>query len=279
MTLNLTEVPPPSLDLRLEVTEVLRAIRSYTYVVKHNWSTDASKPIGSVVMIRAWDKLFALTAKHCVSDDMAIVFRTTDGERQARRIVKTSTLGNYDCAVLELEPRSDISAASIEQICLDQLMPPKPGENPESQSMVWVAGYPSRLARFRGSTCTVTEAAFGTNVVSASPDLLSLYYHKSGFGIDSETLECGMSDLPATPHGFSGGGVWGLLRPTEGVFYNPLRYIRLFGIQYEWGDISRILKCVPSRVIFAILHKHYREFGERLDSLFPAGRSLVSDLL
>ncbi|HEY7329115.1 MAG TPA: hypothetical protein VH592_15845 [Gemmataceae bacterium] len=75
--------------------------------------------------------------------------------------------------------------------------------------------------------------------------------------------------MPETPHGFSGAGVWGFDQPEGSTLLNPLKHVRLYGIQFAWLDQSRLLKCVPSRIIVELLSESYSDLKDRLNSLFP----------
>lgn len=101
------------------------------------------------------------------------------------------------------------------------------------------------------------------------PDDFSLYYHEDAYGIwEDFTYE--VSPLPKTPVGFSGGGVWSFNKPEEGKLFDPLKNVRLYGIQYAWLELTRRLKCVPARVIVEMLMENYPDLTNQLKSLFPS---------
>jgi hypothetical protein len=175
-----------------------------------------------------------------------------------------------DIAVLEVEDRPDVLACEIDQVCIDVLRPASKERNARGESLLWVVGFPSRLAKVgKDNDLSVCQIVFGTNLVSAKPNELALYYHEEAYGI-GQNLACGISLLPETPHGFSGSGVWGLHPPEEGTLFNPVRDVRLCGIQHSWVADSRLLKCVPSRVVVEMLLENYPDLKNRLLGLFPA---------
>jgi hypothetical protein len=259
---------PPALAVRREVTELMRAVHSYVKLVVHHWTVDDTKPIGTAVLLRAGARLFAVTAKHCVHADMSLYFRPADGKNRQSQILHTLTREPLDIAVLELEPRPDVSACDVAQLCLDTPSPARLDGDPAQVPLLWVAGFPARLASFRGDLLTAPQVAFGTNLVRSSRDELELYYHDWSYAVHPESLSCAASRLPETPHGFSGAGVWGLLK-AEGLF-NPLRHVRLYGIQHSWHPTTRTLKCVPSGVIAEMLLGRYPDLEGSFAGVLPA---------
>jgi hypothetical protein len=60
----------------------------------------------------------------------------------------------------------------------------------------------------------------------------------------------------------------GYERAESGTLFNPLRHIRLYGIQYAWQPSHRLLKCVPASVVVELLQEHYPDMRDKLTSLF-----------
>jgi hypothetical protein len=272
MKIEGTPLPPPSLARRREITEQMKAARSYTHLLLPRWpKEDEDKEIGTAVILRAGDRLFALTANHCVRREMALYFPVGEGRSPCGQILATHTREPLDIAVLELENRPDILACHVEQVCIDVPKPATKDSDPEKEPLFWVVGHPARhqVVQATDDHLRVAQIAFGTNLVGAKPDVLALYYHDEGYGV-TQDLACALSQLPQTPHGFSGGGVWGVDDPGEGVLFNPLKHVRLYGIQHSWLPESRLLKCVPARVIVEILLANYPHLEDLLLARFPA---------
>jgi hypothetical protein len=262
-------LPPPSLEMRRDVTLLVSVPRTYVHLILSRWS-EQRKEIATAVMLRAGNHLFALTAEHCVRarEEMRLFFPLGEGQKPSSGILKELTREPLDIAVLELEDRPDVLGCEIEQVCIDLPAPASADADPATVPVFWVIGYPAKLAQASDTTLTAPQIAFGTNLVGAKPDVFALYYHDEAYGIGQD-LTCKNSRLPETPVGFSGAGVWGVVPPEGGTLFNPQKHIRLYGIQYAWLDQSRLLKCVPSRIIVEMLVENYPDLKDRLLNLFP----------
>ncbi len=268
MKFDKADLPPPSLQARQERVEQVRAIRSYAHLIIVRWSK-TQKEIGAAVLMRAGKHLLAITAEHCVHDDMRLAFPVAEGQKSRAQILKAIRKKPLDIAVLELEDRPDALACNIEQVCLDLPTPASKDTDPAAVPVFFVVGYPADAAQMTESTLAVAEEVFGTNIVEVNPNDFSLYYHEDAYGI-WEDLTYGVALLPKTPKGFSGGGVWGFSKPGPGELFDPLKHVRLYGIQYAWLDQTRRLKCIPSRVIVEMLFENYPDLRESLTRLFPS---------
>ncbi len=275
MEKDVQPLPPPSVEVRLGLTELTNVVRSYSHLVITRWPEDDSKKeIGTAVMLRAGSHLFALTAKHCIRyrQEMYIRFEPSEGQKSYGHILKEMTRELLDIAVLELEDRPDVLACQIEQLCIDLPKPTTKESDPTTETLFWVVGFPARRVNFNKEEdhLSVHQVSFGTNCVAAEADKLTLYYHQEAYGIDQK-LGCAISPLPETPEGFSGGGVWSFPAAESDELFNPMRHVRLYGIQYSWvGGKQRLLHCVPSRVIGELLMENYPDLKDRLIGLFPS---------
>jgi hypothetical protein len=114
----------------------------------------------------------------------------------------------------------------------------------------------------------VSQEVFGTNLVGVDTNELWLYYHEEAYGVKHNASTSELAPLPKTPEGYSGAGVWRFL-PHGHELFSPQRHVKLFGIQYAWGDITRRLKCVPASVIVDILKANYPDLRDRLPTPAP----------
>jgi hypothetical protein len=269
MDKDVKALPPPSVETRRDLIELMKVVRSYVHLVLPRWSEKDGKEIATAVMLRAGSHLFAVTAYHCVSEEMSLIFRPGEGQKARSQILRTITRKPLDIAVLELEDRPDVLACEIDQVCVDVPKPATKDSDPATEPLFWVVGFPARLAKVsKEDDLSVDQIAFGTNVIGVKPDELTLYYHEEAYGIGQD-LTYANSRLPETPHGFSGSGVWGFHRAEGGKLFNPLRHVRLYGIQHAWDKTLRLLKCVPSRVVVELLMENYPDLKDRLTDLFP----------
>lgn len=239
-------IPPPSDEVIASGNEVCRILTSYTRVTMPYPGKDS---LATSVILRAGERLFAVTAKHCVTDEVEI----NNGKRNGRiPIVHKWLHKNLDIALLELEPQPNLPACS-----LDQLTKSLPQVINSTDPDYWVAGFPRHSAKYENGKMFPTGATFATSLLAVCDDALTLYYHEQGYKVVMDSNQaCAEADLPLTPHGFSGGGVWfNSSSGKDSTLFNPLRHIQLIGIQYSWDKETRILKAVPSLVIWQMLQE------------------------
>jgi hypothetical protein len=255
-------LPPPTLAERHENNELMRVVRSYTYPVTFDARTIR---IGTAVLLRHEDRLFAFTAAHNIADDTAIHLRLSPGtERTQFRILDTyvhpqydhhATTSRHDLAILELENVPTVPAGDVGQLYTGEFQRAVEGEPVPTGGVafVWVVGFPTELVRLNNGTVSVCQTAFGTQILDAEPDEISLYYPTTAYQMPHDGTTCETGALASTPHGYSGGGVWGVRVPDEGMFH-PHRHVRLVGLQTHWsGERSRMIRCVPARVMIDAL--------------------------
>jgi hypothetical protein len=127
--------------------------------------------MGSAVLMRAGDHLFALTAEHCTSDEMQLAFPLGDGQKPGSRILTAHKSPPLDIAVLELEDRPDVLACHIEQLCIDLPIPAGKDTDPATVPIFWVVGYPYLMSQFTGNILSAPKEVFGTNIVIAATSL------------------------------------------------------------------------------------------------------------
>jgi hypothetical protein len=266
LTIDTIPIPPPSHEALTETSELMRAAGSYVNLVLHHWKTDPTKPIGTAVMMRAGERLFAITADHCVADDTAIIFPRKDRRRDVGRILNRFTRPDIDLAVLELEAYAPATACDIGQLSVEPPPVIKSDQEFSRHNLQMVVGFPALRARLKGDTLNSTVIAFVTNTVRASETEFELYYHQPAdtHGVDPKHLTLGDGNLPEHPEGFSGAGVWSFVPPKAGEIFNPLRHIRLLGIQRAWLPKSRLLKCIPTRAIVDLLRESVPEVNPLL---------------
>lgn len=253
-------LPAPTLAECHEVNEVMRAVRAYTHPVILNAK---SPEVGTAVLLRHGERLFAFTAAHNLRDDTTIHVRLgMDGGRTRFDILSTythpkydpaPTTSKFDLAILELEPNPAISAGDVEQLYTGGFGKLPEGEyRPVSNAFVWVVGYPSELAKAGKDETILYQTSFCTQILEHSPAELSLHYPAEAYQMPHDGTSFQLGKTTTTPHGYSGGGVWVTTNPP-GVFFNPSRHIKLVGIQTHWSSSSRLVRCVPSKVVVEAL--------------------------
>jgi hypothetical protein len=256
---QLIPIPLPSIAQTVALNEFSRVIRSYSNVLVLNWP-EPNREIGTAVFVRAAHRLFAVTAEHCVTENMALLITLgTNEQNRSSRILRHIKHDSLDVAVLELEQRSDVVACSIEQLRLDVPTPNR--ADPINEPLLWVAGYPSdpKFATLGIEHLAVTQTVFGSNLINSSATMLELFYHKDGHTIPfgGGSVSAATSDLPINPKGFSGAGIWRFIEVQEGEMFTPIQNVQLVGIQYSWLPQSRILKAVPASIVRDMIYTSY----------------------
>ncbi len=249
-------LPPPTLAERHEINELMRAVRSYTYPVLF----DTHDPhLGTAVLLRHGERLFAFTAAHNVAADTSIHVRLRpDAERTRFDILDTFRHPQYDpdldtsksdLAVLELEPNASVAAGEVAQLYTGTFGKLTEGvPKPSGSGFVWVVGYPAELARPGEKQTTLYQTAFATQILDYAPDELSLHYPETAYQMPHDGVTCEIGNTTSTPKGYSGGGVWAAHIPADGLFV-PQRHIKLIGLQTHWSPSTRLVRCVPSKVM------------------------------
>ncbi len=253
-------LPPPTLAERHEINELMRAVRSYTYPVLFNTQ---NPHLGTAVLLRHGERLFAFTAAHNIAADTAIHVRLSPNAERTQFSILTTYVhpqydpepdtSKFDLAILELEPNASVAAGDVAQLYTGGFGKlPEGAPKPSGSAFVWVVGYPAELARPGESRTTLYQTTFATQILDYAPDELSLHYPATAYQMPHDGVTCEVGSTTTTPSGYSGGGVWAANVPTDDLFV-PHRHIKLVGIQTHWSPSSRLVRCVPSKVIVEAL--------------------------
>ena len=263
--LVLIPVEPPSLRQREEDILLMKTVATYSHLtIIHK----DNLPVGTVVMLRSQNRLFALTAAHCIHDMMAIHARIQQGVYSILKSINGEELLSLDIAILELENNPAVTACDIRQLCTEPLLPFDPKrESSTNMRRVWIVGFPVAMGKISPNKqhYFAQPCAIGTNVILADDRKLTLYYHSDTFRMDPGEVLFSTGKNPETPEGFSGGGVWSLEEPKPDELFNPIRHLKLHAIQYAWDPLSRKVFCVPSAVVKRLLLDHYPELKEEME--------------
>jgi hypothetical protein len=251
-------MPRPTLPERHEINELLWFPRAYTHpVTLHN----DNPHVGTAVFLRHGERLFAFTAAHNIREDTTIHFRLlAASERRLFDVLATYIHPDYhpdpftetspfDLAILELEPNAAVSAGDVRQLYTGEFGSLPAGQpRPVSEAFVWVVGFPCELARPEGQQITLYQTAFATQILELSDELLALHYPTSAYQMPHNGTTCEEGNMTLTPRGYSGGGVW-VVRNPPGVMFDPIRHVKMVGVQTHWSSTSRRIWCVPSKVV------------------------------
>jgi hypothetical protein len=209
---------------------------------------NGNKELGSGVLVNWHGRHIVATARHCI-EKQPRVFRPTsrieqnkDVRTEEMRILGVELHNTLDIGLLEIEDpeRAELSA---NQICKDRI----------TDGMVHIVGFPTILAYmdWPKRNVSVCGGAFSTTLVEDADDYLKFDYPKQGSRFDPATREWTTSTFPETPHGFSGGGCFGVASAIMG----ELRVIeyKLLGIQSAWSPDGRWVKVIPVKHLCGLL--------------------------
>lgn len=212
MAREIINLPPPPPEGENELRQELAIVCTYTTMIIADSQTKGSSEMGTAELVRIGTRLFAATAKHCVGEAPYLVlgdrFELPAPPTPLLKCIKHSSL---DIAVLELETDSTPHGCSIEN--LDTTAPVLPAD-PRSPKppFHFVVGYPWDERTESGNLLEMKAVAFSTHPIKVEDDRYQFTYPVSFVRYAGQSLVLG--DKPATPHGFSGGGVWQFV-PTE----------------------------------------------------------------
>ncbi len=249
-------LPPPTLAERYEINELMRAVRAYTHPVVFNTQ---NPHLGTAVLLRSGERLFAFTAAHNIKDDTTIHFRlSSDSKRTKFDVLSTYVhpkydpelpVSKFDLAILELEPNPAVMAGDVGQLYTGGFGKLPEGERKVvSNAFVWVVGYPAELAKPSEGLTVLYQTAFCTQIHDHASDELSLHYPVTAYQMPQDGMSCELGEMTRSPKGYSGGGIWVTTNPP-GELFKPHGHIKLVGIQTYWSPSSRLARCVPSKVM------------------------------
>lgn len=118
----------------------------------------------------------------------------------------------------------------------------------DANLVVRVVGFPCELAQSSGQQITLRQTTFATQILELSDELLTLHYPTSAYQMPHNETTCEEGNMTPTPGGYSGGGVWVMRNPPD-VLFDPLRHVKMVGVQTHWSPDTRQVWCVPSKVV------------------------------
>ena len=224
--------------------------------------------IGSAVLIRIGDRLFAATAKHCIGDAPYFVF----GDKfslpaKPTKFLKCVSHASMDIGFVELPADITPHGCSIENLDTSPPVLPTDPRSPQPP-FYYVVGYPWEERTQVGDTMAMWVSSFGTLPIKVQNDLYQFTYPLKYVQFENGTpVE---HDMPAHPKGFSGGGVWRFVPQEPGKLYVPSNHIKLHGIVYSWGgSYSRQVNAVTISCWLQFLYGYYPDLQSLLAAKFP----------
>ncbi|WP_175804961.1 hypothetical protein [Burkholderia ambifaria] len=214
------------------------------------WDLDVDTPVnaGSATCIELRGARYLLTAAHVVQNSqgelvdpraVGVVFRR-EGSRNNAFVQRILAVGGgredpLDIALLEL------SAEGANEIATSKDFLPETrilnGVSADSARLFAVYGAPKSLSPISWSDETFVAGPMCYATISCDPfpshldqsHDIALEYNKTS---NISTTQEGTIEAP-DPKGLSGGGIWLITEPQDGVFWNPSES-KLIGVQHTW---------------------------------------------
>ncbi|KWN15843.1 hypothetical protein WM21_11750 [Burkholderia ubonensis] len=250
---------------RLAVAAVQQSLARHS-VTLLIWDLDVDRPViqGSATCIELRGVRYLLTAAHVVRDSrgqqrdpraIGVIFRR-DGSTNNTFVQRILAIGggaqdSLDIALLEL------SAEGADEIATSKDFLPETrvlkGVSADESRLFAVYGAPSKLSRASLDDKTFSAGPMCYVTVSCDPfpshldrsHDIALEYHKTSNISSSQKGTVEAPDLP----GLSGGGIWLITEPQEGVFWDPSES-KLIGVQNRWVPSAALAR--GTQVQFAI---------------------------
>jgi hypothetical protein len=267
MTTEIIHLPPPSPEEDKELRPQLTIVCTYTVPIVADCLTSVSLQIGTAVLIRIANRLFAATAKHCIGEAPLLVFDQDFAlPTVPTPFLRSLTHPTLDIGLLEVTTDTTPYGCSVDN--LDTSSPVLP-EDPRSPKppFHWIVGYPWAEAKHTGGLLSIKAVSVGTHPVRVEDARYQFTYPLRFCRLVGDSPEIG--DQPETPHGFSGGGVWRFAPSEVGKLFVPGENIRLCGIQYEWRRPERRAHIVPISCWIKFVYDHYPDLQRLLAERFP----------
>lgn len=204
--------------------------------------------IGSGILVKAGQRHFVATAKHCIDADVRVLRSVSPiqkaGEWPMRPlpILQKGWHDTLDVGFLEIND-PEWTEIGWEQLCTDRIV----------DGPVHVIGYPEVLVQAVETKpgvltdISVAPGMFTTSLIEDTDNRMAFDYPKIGFKYDEAAGTWSPSPFPTTPRGFSGGACFGVAKPLGSV--SIVEY-KLLGIQYAWDEVKRV---------FVVPIKHWQE--------------------
>lgn len=219
--------------------------------------------MGSGVLIEVAERLFVATAYHCIKDEPVIVvggmaFREGHLPPAQVRILNKSGEPDLDIGFLELEQGKRIVTGGEHTAChLSQcLLYPTP-----IGQIVFVTGWPEHDRVMRPGIMDSTLCVYGADVEAMDDDNLYFEFSKQTLQYDPATRRDEVRERKS-PHGYSGGGCWGIVKCPEGELYAAAKTCRLLGIQAGWMKSTRRCRIPLIKHWVRLLARNHRELHE-----------------
>lgn len=249
--------PGPIQDLRIrrQIALGCEIFRSYTHCVL------TKKDIGTGVAFRIGGRLFVITAGHILANQPTVHLFRGEGPATEAEILNFHAHPDShaedvyaDVGFIEIKDVPGLPACETEQLDLTTGTP-----RYDENTLTFIAGCPRVGYEPEGRKGEVGLAVIGCYFKVANDRVIELDYMVSGHELTPEGGTFKEADFFDSPIGFSGGGVWALMREGDNELFNPLRHVRMIGTQFVWNEKTRVLKAMRPGFSLSFFFECYPE--------------------
>jgi hypothetical protein len=259
--------PIQDLGLRREIAYRMEFVRRYTHCIL------TKTEIGTGVTFRLGERLFLSTAGHVLKPPFEVHLFAGEGPAIQAEVLShyahpdcMSTTIHADVGFVEVTNVPRVAACAIDQLHIGAPTPAVSGN-----VLLFVAGCPGVGYAPQARPPEVGLAVFGTYLLGGNERVLELEYERTGHAVSPDGGTFGPTEFFETPGGFSGGGVWTMLKANEGELFVPERHIMMNGTQFQWNPRTRVLQAMRPRFSLPFFFECYpdllSEYGYVLNRL------------
>jgi len=213
---------------------------SYVVLVIHE-NAAGEERMGSGVMVRMDGRHLIATAAHCMEHNPRLVVDADFYMNTNDKIVV-----NHRVKILRrwTHPDPDIGFLEVGRALGTEMSEDQLHSGTIAGGLLYVVGYPDcqKEVNEPRKEITLVKSAFGTTERERTDSSLKLNYPTEGYRMEGNQWIKG--PFIKRPHGFSGGGCFGVSNEGDAV---PVIGYKLMGIQCAWHPGERWVEVVPIR--------------------------------
>lgn len=237
--------PIGDLGLRQELAEHMKIVRSYTHaiVIKRTG-------IGTGVAFRLGDRLFLITAGHNLRSEFKVSLFAREGAAVEAEVLNYhfhpdsgQTELHRDIGFIEIKNVPSLPACYLEQFHIGEATP----QIAKDGMLIFIAGCPESSFLPPERPEQIGLAVIAGYLHAGDERILEIDYARSGHAVSPDGGAFQVSDFFESPRGFSGGGAWVLLKPSEGELFLPQKHVKMCGTNFCWNRTSRLLMVMRPR--------------------------------
>lgn len=250
--------------LRKYLAEHMKFVFGYTHgIVIENTG------IGSAVAFRMGERLFLITAGHNLTKRFKVSMFAREGPAIPGEVLNYHFHPDSLCqdvyrdfGFIEIKNIPSLPACQILQFHIGETTP-----QTVRDGLLYVAGCPESGFLLPGNPAQIGLAVVSGFVCGGNEATVEIDYARTGHSISPDGSSFEESDFFTTPRGFSGGGVWALLRTGAEELFLPHKHVKLFGSQFQWDSRRRVLRAMRPRVTLPYFFAWYPDLAPGYEDL------------